>query len=168
MVPDSREDGLRPDAARAHWGDDMSSRVRLTGYALLAVASLVVFIALKPNVQTVTPTLPSATTYESLIATALSDFDLNNITADSAPKQQVVNGWITRDLLTIIAKEQVDVLKSQGAVVDVTGSLRTAPFDERIPALLVIGVLALCWTGAASRAPEVVAAPAAAHEGDAA
>ena len=76
-----------------------------------------------------------------------------------------MNGWTAKDLLTIIAKENIDILKAQGAVVDATGALNTTPFDERIPALLLIGVLALCWTGvsmstaATSSMPALVAPP---------
>lgn len=137
----------------------MSTAVRTAGYLVLAVAAVAVFIVLKPVVTTSVPTLPSATTYESLISTALSDNTANDARADSAPKQQVVNGWVARDLLTIIAKEDADILKAQGAVVDATGALQTTPFDERIPALLLIGVLALCWTGLSARpaAPTVTA-----------
>ena len=138
----------------------MSTAVRAAGYLVLAIAAVAVFIALKPVITTSVPTLPSATTYESLISTALSDNSANDANADSAPKQQVVNGWVARDLLTIIAKEDADILKAQGAVVDATGALQTTPFDERVPAILLIGVLALCWTGLSARqvAPVVVAA----------
>jgi hypothetical protein len=141
----------------------MSTAARAAGYLVLAIAAVAVFLVLKPVITTSVPTLPSATTYESLISTALSDNAANDANADSAPKQQVVNGWVARDLLMIIAKENADILKAQGAVVDATGALQTTPFDERIPALLLIGVLALCWTGLSARQapPVVVAAPAA-------
>jgi len=117
---------------------------------VLTVAAAATFVVLKPEVETASPTLPTATTYESLITTALSDYRSNDALADSAPKQQVTNGWVARDLLMIIAKENADILKAQGAVVDATGALQTTPFDERIPALLLIGVFALCWTGLTS------------------
>lgn len=81
--------------------------------------------------------------YASLIADALEADTANNKGAESAPQQQVVNGWTARDLLTIIAKQNIDILKSQGALVDATGTLNTTPFDERIPALLLIGLLAI-------------------------
>jgi hypothetical protein len=125
----------------------MRDYIRLGGFLVLSAVAIAIFIALAPKVVRDTPTLPSATQYESLIASALSDYTLNNGNAESAPQQQVVNGWAAKDLLTIIAKIQADVLKAQGAVVDATGSLQTQPFDERIPALLVVGVLAIAWNG---------------------
>ena len=125
----------------------MNQAVRLAGFAVLAVAAVVAWVVLAPKLATDVPTLPSATQYETLIADALSAHELNNASAAGAPQQQVVNGWTARDLLTIIAKENVDILRAQGAVVDVTGTLRTTPFDERVPALLLIGVLAVCWAG---------------------
>lgn len=142
----------------------MRSPVRNAGFVLLALAAVVVFVLLRPKIDTVTPTLPSSTSYESLISGALDADTANNLGTQGAPQQQVVNGWTAKDLLTIIAKENIDILKAQGAVVDATGALNTTPFDERIPALLLIGVLALCWTGlsmsAAVTAPRVVASAA--------
>lgn len=125
----------------------MRSPVRNAGFLLLAVAAVAVFVVLRPKIDTVTPTLPSSTSYESLISSALAADTANNLRTEGAPQQQVVNGWTAKDLLTIIAKENIDILKAQGAVVDATGALNTTPFDERIPVLLLIGVLALCWTG---------------------
>jgi len=61
------------------------------------------------------------------------------------------NGWTARDLLTIVAKENIDILTAQGAVT--TGMLQTTPFNERIPALLLVGVLALCWEAATRPRP---------------
>jgi hypothetical protein len=125
----------------------MRASVRLAGYLVLAVAAVAVFVVLRPKIDTITPTLPTATSYESLITSALDADTANNLRTEGAPQQQVVNGWTAKDLLTIIAKENIDILKAQGAVVDATGALNTTPFDERIPALLLVGVLALCWTG---------------------
>ena len=121
--------------------------IRYLGFVALIAAAVAVWVVLAPKVSTKTPTLPSGTDYVTLIKQALSDSDTNNLTANSAPQQQVVNGWVAKDLLTIIAKQNVDILQSQGAVVDATGNLSTTPFDERIPALLLVGVVALCWMG---------------------
>jgi len=140
----------------------MTSAIRIAGFAILAIAAAAVFVVLRPTAPTQTPTLPSATTYVSLISDALAADKSNNLLTSGAPQQQVVNGWTAKDLLTIIAKENIDILKAQGAVVDATGSLNTTPFDERIPALLLIGVLALCWTGVSmsGAAPAPMAAAA--------
>jgi hypothetical protein len=115
-----------------------------------------VFFALAPKVPKSTPTLPSATQYQGLIQQALSDDVTNNNSAAGAPQQAVVNGWTARDLLTIIAKENQDILTAQGAVVDATGTLQTTLFDERIPALLVIAVIALAWGGLSASRPSLI------------
>ena len=125
----------------------MRLAIRYLGFAILIAAAVGVWVGLAPRVSTTTPTLPSGTRYETLITQALSDFDTNNASALGAPQQSVVNGWIARDLLTIIAKENVDILQAQGAAVDAAGNLSSTPFDERIPALLLVGVLAICWLG---------------------
>lgn len=121
--------------------------IRPLGFVVLAVAAVAVWVALAPKVPTTVPTLPSSTSYESLISQALDDDKSNNLLTTGAPQQTVVNGWTAKDLLTIIAKENADILKAQGAVVDATGNLETTPFDERIPALILIGVLGVCWAG---------------------
>lgn len=147
----------------------MRTSIRISGFLALSAAAIAIYVAMAPEVLRDTPTLPSATQYESLIRSALSDYEVNNANAESAPQQQVVNGWVAKDLLTIIAKVQADILKAQGAVVDATGNLQTQPFDERIPALLVVGILVIAW-GAVSGprqllalAPTIDATATAAH-----
>jgi hypothetical protein len=136
--------------------DLMRSTLRAIGYVVLASAAVGAYFGLAPKVVTDMPTLPSASQYESLILQALSDDTANNARALGAPQQSVVNGWTARDLLTIIAKEQADILRAQGAVVDATGRLQTNPFDERIPALLLIVLLALAWNGLTAAQPQLV------------
>ena len=125
----------------------MPRAIRYFGFAVLAAAAVAAFVYFTPKEVTSSYSLPSASQYESLISQALSDDAANNLRTEGAPQQQVVNGWTAKDLLTIIAKEQADILRAQGAVVDATGSLQTQPFDQRIPALLLVAVLAICWSG---------------------
>jgi hypothetical protein len=128
----------------------MAAGIRFLGFAVLAIAAAAAFVYFTPKDVTSSYALPSASQYESLITQVLADDVANNLRTEGAPQQQVVNGWTARDLLTIIAKEQADILRAQGAVVDATGNLQTQPFDQRIPALLLIGVLAVCWSGIAA------------------
>ena len=127
--------------------------VRTLGYVVLAAAAAVSFVVLAPKPVTSEYAVPSATTYESLISSVLADDAFNNTRTQGAPQQTVVNGWTARDLLTIIAKQNADILRAQGAVVDATGNLQTQPFDQRVPALLLIGVLTLCWLGLTAPRP---------------
>ncbi len=132
------------------------SAVRPFGFLALALAGAVIWLLMAPRAAGETPSLPSATQYETLISQALRDNDANDARTDSAPQQQVVNGWVARDLLTIIAKSNADLLRASGAIVESNGTLRTNPFDERIPALLGLVLLTLVWDGLtrpAARAP---------------
>jgi len=135
----------------------MSSAVRYLGFAVLALAAAAAFVYFTPKAVSSSYALPSASQYESLISQALADDKVNNRSTTGAPQQQVVNGWTAKDLLTIIAKEQADILRAQGAVVDATGNLQTQPFDQRVPALLLIAVLAVCWSGIATPRPPLEA-----------
>ena len=120
------------------------------GFVAFAVAGLVLWRDfLPPSGPSMAYEGPSAAQYDSLVTTALSDYAVNNLTADSAPKQQVVNGWVAKDLLTIVAKENGDVLRGIQALGVQNEALLTATPrpDERIPALLLLGVLTLCWSG---------------------
>ncbi len=125
----------------------MSTTLRFLGFGVLAIAAVAAFVFFTPKIVTSSYSLSSASQYETLIGTALADDATNNLLTQGAPQQAVVNGWTARDLLTIIAKEQADILRAQGAIVDATGILQTQPFDQRIPALLLIAVIAICWSG---------------------
>src|SRR5436305_4147863 len=82
--------------------------VRRVGALVLAVAAVLVWFLMKPDV----PATPKAQAQESVrdrssdISEALSNYELNNNLASSAPQQQVVNGWAAKDLLEIIAEQQ--------------------------------------------------------------
>lgn len=87
----------------------------------------------------------------SEVQSALSDASANELSADSAPQQQVVNGWATKDLLAAIGRELgnlhqdlVDVARiraEQIAQADLT------QVDDRVPVLLAILVGAVAWWG---------------------
>jgi hypothetical protein len=68
---------------------------------------------------------------------ALGSYDLNNANTDSAPQQQVVNGWVAKDLLQIVAVELDDIQRRM----DAQGK------DQRTPALIGLAVLAVAWFG---------------------
>lgn len=51
--------------------------------------------------------------YADAIDEALSNAELNEGLADSAPQQQVVNGWTARDLLTVQAEVMDEMLAAQ-------------------------------------------------------
>lgn len=117
---------------RYHDGSDWTSQTRQAvgepsksspqstrgrGIAIFRIVALVLLLALafvvaistltsKPNEYTVGNS-------EALISAALSDYEANNALAESAPQQQVVNGWVTRDLLSIIARQNVNALEAQ-------------------------------------------------------
>jgi hypothetical protein len=110
----------------------MTTVIRTVGFLVIAVLAATAFIVLEPKPATLSDN------YVAAISQALSDGIANNATAQGAPQQSVVNGWTARDLLAILAKEQADGLKG-GAQ------------DLRVPALLLLGVLALCWDGLSRR-----------------
>jgi len=81
------------------------------------------------------PTAPDTKTYELSVRAALADADASNDTAEGAPQQQVVNGWVARDLLAVLSSQSNDQLQQQartnqlllvmvltGAVLLVTGA----------------------------------------------
>jgi hypothetical protein len=127
---------------------------RRVGLAVLAVAAVAVFFVLAPDSSGSEPSIFTAD-YSELVQQALSDSDANNVRAEGAPQQQVVNGWVARDLLSIIALEQNELVEAA----------RTAQADpdDRPAALLVITVLAIALWGAtitpATSAPLVATAP---------
>lgn len=101
--------------------------IRRLGAAVLAAAAIAVWFAMAPS-----DSPSSKLDYSGEIAAALADYATNNASASSAPQQQVVNGWVARDLLTVLARQQ-----------DAALSPKSAPHDDRIPAELLLGVLGI-------------------------
>ena len=118
---------------------------RPLGFIALASMAIVVWFAIAPSVAGDRPDVPSAAQYERLISRALSDNEANDARTDSAPQQQVVNGWVARDLLSIIAKANADILEA-AAIADSNRSASSAS-DQRVPTLLVLLIVAVAWDG---------------------
>ena len=143
---------------------------RQVGLAVIGIGAIAVWILLAPTEpDPVTGFDPTSRTYVNLIETALSDYDANNARADSAPQQQVVNGWLTKDLLTIISFQNTDLLDAVGGLGDQNATASSlAVRDDRVPALLVLVVAAIAWFGitaptvtALAKGEEPVTAPSA-------
>jgi hypothetical protein len=121
------------------------SDIRRIGLALLSFAALAVFFFMEPEPPEEGSLNLSATNYQALIDAAIEDYDANDAFAESAPQQQVVNGWVARDLLQIQARQLADVLDALTQETE-SGDL-VATTDPRVPALLVIATLAICLIG---------------------
>jgi hypothetical protein len=103
------------------------SLVRRVGAIVLALAAVVVWFAMAPD---------ESSDRSADIASALADYELNDARTQGAPQQQVVNGWVAKDLLTIIAEQQNESVS-----------------DERLPALAGLVVLGLALHMATSVRP---------------
>ena len=119
--------------------------VRRVGLAILSIAAIAIFFLMEPEPPEEGSLNLSATNYQSLIDLAMSDYDANDARTDSAPQQQVVNGWVARDLLQIQARQLADVLDALTQQSE-SGEI-VASSDPRVPALLVIAVLAVALIG---------------------
>ena len=143
---------------------------RQIGLAVIGVGAIAVWFLVAPTEpDPVTGFDPTSRTYVNLIESALSDYDANNALTDSAPQQQVVNGWLTKDLLTIISYQNTDLLDAVGDLGDQNATASSlAVRDDRVPALLVLVVAAIVWFGitaptvtALAKGEEPVTAPSA-------
>jgi hypothetical protein len=103
--------------------------IRQLGLVMLACAAVAVFFFMTPEV----PDDEAGEAIVDALELAEEFYDLNNDAAESAPQQQVVNGWYVNDLLNIIALE--------------TGRTATQSSDDRTAALLAIGVVAIALWG---------------------
>ena len=119
--------------------------IRQLGFAILAVLAIAVTFGLQPE----EPEPVSTARFDRQIQQALDDFDANESRTGGAPQQQVVNGWVNRDLLTIISRQ-------------LSASIEQAPVSEPDPRsayLLLILVLTVGWHGATSTAGKSKALP---------
>lgn len=113
--------------------------VRRIGFAVLAFAAAIITYALGPE----QPEPGNVAGYDRQIAQALSDYEANDARTQGAPQQQVVNGWIARDMLTVLAQQTNELLEVSAP----------AASDDRIPLLLFVLVLAVCWQASAPPDP---------------
>lgn len=122
---------------------------RQIGLAVIAVAAIAVWFVIAPSEpDPVSAFDPNSKTYTNLIDATLDDYEANNDRADSAPQQQVVNGWVAKDLLMIMAYQNTDLLDAVGGLGDQNATASTlAVRDDRTPALLVLVVVAVAWFG---------------------
>lgn len=100
--------------------------IRKAGAIVIAAAAIAVWFAMAPG--TAGQGTSDASTSVSAIDLAMANDTLNQAGTAGAPQQAVANGWATRDLLEILAR--------QGA--DRTGADMTT--DNRPAALLVLAV----------------------------
>jgi hypothetical protein len=116
--------------------------VRRIGAAVLTLAALAVWFLMAPE----TPEAPAVQTREGVadrsvdIAEALLNYEANEARTQGAPQQSVVNGWVAKDLLTIIAEQQNEALTRDDVPAPAPP---VTPNDDRIPALvglLVVGM----------------------------
>lgn len=122
---------------------------RQIGLAVIVVAAIAVWFVIAPSEpDPVSAFDPNSKTYTNLIDATLDDYEANNDRADSAPQQQVVNGWVAKDLLMIMAYQNTDLLDAVGGLGDQNATASTlAVRDDRTPALLVLVVVAVAWFG---------------------
>lgn len=122
--------------------------VRKIGALLLAAGAVTIWFALAPEPAAVAsaPTtaaaekLPSDTVTRADIAQIMVGDSLNQTSADSAPKQTVVNGWTARDLLEAIAQQGADTYQAIRAAAEPIVFPPEPEPDERPAALLTLGV----------------------------
>lgn len=117
--------------------------VRIVLLALIVVvAGLVAITALGAKTTTVSVT-GSSENYSTLTAAALADYETNAANTDNVYQQQVVAAWGAKDLLSVIAKQnsqmidnQDTLLQAQAAQVDNANNL-----FGLLKAVVVVGAL---------------------------
>ncbi len=92
--------------------------------------------------------------YQLLIDAALDDYEANDALTEGAPQQQVVNGWVARDMLQIIARQN----EAQADTLDSLVTLRVAdPPDDRAARLLMILTVLVGWVALWAFLPKMLA-----------
>lgn len=105
--------------------------------------SLVVLLAIAVPLGLVGPTKPDTKAYDKAVTRALADADANEATAEGAPQQAVVNGWLARDLMEVQIKQNNDELVLLHLTV----------------AVLIAALLAVVIAGGAAARPKRTAEP---------
>jgi hypothetical protein len=95
---------------------------RLVGAGVLSVLAVVLWFVMAPD---------DVADRAGDVAAALDDYRLNEAQTQGAPQQQVVNGWVAKDLLTIVARQTNDAAQADHQAAD------------RLAAEVALGVVAL-------------------------
>lgn len=103
------------------------------GMAVIALLLVFVTVTNQPNQDLVLA-------QNSLISSALSDNEANDANAENVNQQMVVNGWVAKDLLTINARQNVNLIELQS---------RTNALLQGIVPLLGLLVVAVASLGLA-------------------
>lgn len=118
------------------------AKIRIIGFALIAIAAIVVLAITSSG--TGTPSgLGSGPAVQTDVSGALSSWQANENVASSAPQQSVVGGWAAKDLLGAIGRAQAAELDNAVLLSD-----SSSKSNDRIAILALIAVIALCWHGA--------------------
>ena len=144
------------------------------GMVAIGVAAGMVALADAPEGSVAPEVHTSPAPYEQVsrvaaIRAAIADSEANELTSDNVYQQQVVNGWVARDLLEVLALQADDqavavsalntnvesLLDAQQVVADAASE--TPPIDDRPRQLLALAVAALCWLGLWMAVPTVSA-----------
>lgn len=144
------------------------------GMVAIGVAAGMVALADAPEGSVAPEVHTSPAPYEQVsrvaaIRAAIADSEANELTSDNVYQQQVVNGWVARDLLEVLALQADDqvvavsalntnvesLLDAQQIVADAASE--TPPIDDRPRQLLALAVAALCWLGLWMAVPTVSA-----------
>ena len=89
--------------------------IRQIGFGILAALAIAVTFGVQPE----EPEPVSTARFDRQVQQALADFDANESRTAGAPQQQVVNGWVNRDLLTIISRQlSTSIQQPPGTVPD--------------------------------------------------
>lgn len=93
--------------------------VRALVWIAVAVLAYPVVTAPAPEQpQPVKGSAPAAISFSMERSAAKGDNALNEARADTAPKQQVVNGWYSNELLNILSEQQDAILEMQQALIE--------------------------------------------------
>jgi hypothetical protein len=128
----------------------VASIIRAVGFVVLALAGVALFASLTVA-RSAEDARAATRDYRSLIRQALSDSEANNLRAEGAPQQAVVNGWVARDLLTIVAQQNADQIEADLILIEQ---------NERLYAFLLLVVLGVAWGGLTRPSRSFATAPA--------
>ncbi len=144
------------------------------GMVAIGVAAGMVALADAPEGSAAPEVRTSPAPYERVsrvdaIRAAIAASEANELTSDNVYQQQVVNGWVARDLLEVLALQADDQVVAVSALNTNVESLldaqqvvakaasETPPIDDRPRQLLALAVAALCWLGLWMAVPTVSA-----------
>jgi hypothetical protein len=110
----------------------------IPGLVVILIAAALVVVGISLTRSSATLISPKAVDVSSQLSAAKANFDLNNASSASAVQQQVVNGWYSNQLMTVMINAVAESNKGNEAIV--AGQQKVLDSNRNLSLVIVVSI----------------------------